>query len=399
MENDEIIQQGERYCMATYARYPVAIVRGERARVWDADGREYLDMVGGLAVNALGHAHPALIAALQEQAAQLIHCSNLYWNAEQVKLARRLVELSGLDKAFFCNSGTEANEAAIKLVRKYARQQGKPAAYEIITMERSFHGRTMGALAATGQEKLQANFTPLVPGFRHVPLNDFEALQQAVTDRTAAVMLEPVQGEGGVYVAEDDYLKKVSAFCREHGLLLVLDEVQCGLGRTGRFFAFQHYGVQPDILTLAKALGGGVPVGAMLAREEVAAAFEPGDHGSTFGGNSLVCHVALAVLEVLEGGLVENAARTGAYFLEKLQTLAPKFSCIRQVRGRGLLLGMKLDIPGQPVISAARAEGLLITGAGPQVLRFLPPLIIGPAEVDMAVAMLERALEKGQSEA
>lgn len=391
MTNVEIIEQGQRYVMSTYGRAPVALVKGEGIRVWDADGKCYLDFVGGLAVNSLGHCHPRVAAALAAQASTLIHCSNLYWSEPQVRLARRLVELSGLGRAFFCNSGTEANEAAIKLARKYARTRGYRGRYEIITMEKSFHGRTLGALAATGQRKLQEAFTPLVPGFKYVPLNDLGALAAAVDDKTCAVMLEPVQGEGGVNVAGEDYLKEVSRLCREKGLLLIFDEVQCGLGRTGRLFAWQHGGVAPDILTLAKALGGGVPIGAMLAGETVAGAFVPGDHGSTFGGNPLACAAALAGLEVLaEEDLVGNAARVGAYFKKRLEELAAHFSVCREVRGRGLILGIELARPAAPLVDTARECGLLINATDGNVLRFLPPLVVREPDVDEAMEILQQ---------
>ncbi|MGB9858965.1 MAG: aspartate aminotransferase family protein, partial [Moorellaceae bacterium] len=278
MTNAEIIALGEQYVMRTYGRYPIALVRGAGARVWDADGREYLDFVEGLAVNSLGHCHPRVVEAIREQAGKLLHVSNLYWIEPQVELAQMLVENSDLDKVFFCNSGAEANEAAIKLARKYAKLHKGEECYEIISMRRSFHGRTLAALAATGQEKFHRGFEPLPVGFRYVPFNDLEALREAINSRTCAVMLEPVQGEGGVYPADPDYLKAVRELCDKEGILLIFDEVQCGLGRTGYLFAYQYYGVEPDLMTLAKALAGGVPIGAMLAKEEVAAAFAPGDH-------------------------------------------------------------------------------------------------------------------------
>ncbi|TDA68750.1 MAG: acetylornithine transaminase [Clostridia bacterium] len=394
MTNAEIIERGNRYVMSTYGRAPVALVRGEGIRVWDADGKCYLDFVGGLAVNSLGHCHPKVAASLAAQARTLIHCSNLYWIEPQVRLAQRLVELSGLGQAFFCNSGTEANEAAIKLARKYARSQGGPERYEIIAMEKSFHGRTLGALAATWQPKLREAFEPLVPGFKFVPLNDLSALEAAIDEKTCAVMLEPVQGEGGVHMAAPDYLKEVSRLCREKGLLLIFDEVQCGLGRTGRLFAWQHGEVRPDIMTLAKALGGGVPIGAMLAGEAVARAFVPGDHGSTFGGNPLACAAALAYLEVLEEeDLVGNAARVGVYFQERLQELAARFPLCQEVRGRGLILGMELSRPAAPLVDAAREAGLLINATSGNVLRFLPPLGVQPSDVDEAMEIMYRVFE------
>ncbi|MGB9920014.1 MAG: acetylornithine transaminase [Moorellales bacterium] len=399
MGNAEIKDLGERYLVSSYARADIALVRGDGIRVWDADGKEYLDFVAGIAVNALGHCHPRLVAAIAEQAGRLIHCSNLYWIEPQVLLGRALVELSGLDRAFFCNSGTEANEAALKLARKYAFEKGQPDRYEIIAMEHSFHGRTMGSLAATAQTKFKGGFEPLVPGFRYVPLNDLPALRQALGPKTCAVILEPVQGEGGVYLAEKDYLAALVDLCREQDVLVIFDEVQCGMGRTGAWFAYQHYGVKPDILTLAKALGGGVPIGAMLAREEVAAAFRPGDHGSTFGGNPLACAAALATVETIrEEGLVENAARQGAYLRQGLEELASEFPFVKEVRGLGLLLGMELSIAGQPIVKACESRGLLINCAAGSVLRLVPPLVVSRQDIDRALEILREVFSQVQGE-
>lgn len=389
MGNAEIKAKGEQYLVNSYARAGIALVRGRGVRVWDADGREYLDFVGGIAVNALGHCHPRVVAAIAEQAATLIHCSNLYWIEPQVRLGQVLVELSGLDRVFFCNSGTEANEAALKLVRKYAYEKGTPERHEIIAMEHSFHGRTMGSLAATAQTKLKGGFEPLVPGFKYVPMNDLAALEQALTPQTCAVILEPVQGEGGVYVAEAEYLRDLVALCREKDVLVIFDEVQCGMGRTGRWFAYEHYGVVPDVLTLAKALGSGVPIGAMLAREEVAQAFHPGDHGSTFGGNPLACAAALATVAAMkEENVVANAARQGAYLRARLEDLAARFSFVREVRGLGLLLGLELTVPGQPIVDACEKRGLLLNCAAGSVLRFVPPLVVTKDDIDQAMDIL-----------
>lgn len=388
----ELIELGQKYLMNNVGRLPLCLVRGEGPYVWDADGKKYLDFVGGLAVNAFGHCPPFLVEAMLEQARRLIHVSNLYWIEPQIELARLLVENSALDKAFFCNSGAEANEAAIKLARKYAKEKYGPEKYEIITMTDSFHGRTLATVAATAQPRFHRGFEPLPPGFKYVPFNDFKALKEAVTPATCAVMLEPVQGEGGVNVADPGYLREVAAFCREKGLLLIFDEVQCGMGRTGKLFAYEHYGVVPDILTLAKALGGGFPIGATLAREEVAAAFRPGDHSSTFGGNPLACAVAIAAVRAIIGGLAEKAAITGAYFREKLAEMAAKYPFVKEVRGLGLLLGMELDRPGAGVVARCQEEGLLINCTKEKVLRFLPPLNIEKSLVDEAVAILDRAL-------
>lgn len=395
MDNAAIIALGEKYVMRTYGRYPVALVRGEGTRVWDADGREYLDFVGGLAVNSLGHCHPRVVAAIREQAGKLLHCSNLYWIETQVELARLLVENSALDKVFFCNSGAEANEGAIKLARKYAKEHRGAESYEIITMRRSFHGRTLATLTATGQEKFHRGFAPLPPGFRYVPFNDLASLRAAVGPKTCAVMLEPVQGEGGVYAANKDYLQAVRALCDDEGLLLIFDEVQCGLGRTGYLFAYQYYGVEPDILTLAKALAGGVPIGAMLAKEKVAASFAPGDHASTFGGNPLATAAGVAAFRaLLEEGLVDNARVMGEYFRGELEKLVREFPQLIEVRGRGLLLGLEIDGLADAVVNACMERGLLINSLHGHVLRFLPPLNVSKEEIDKAIAVLKEALQE-----
>ncbi|MBO8142713.1 MAG: acetylornithine transaminase [Firmicutes bacterium] len=382
-----------RHVMQTYSRLPLALVRGEGARVWDTEGRQYLDFVGGLAVNSLGHGHPAVTAAIREAADYVLHTSNLYYIGPQAELAARLAELSGLERAFFCNSGAEANEAAIKLARRFGRRAGG-GRYKIICAANSFHGRTLGTLAATGQPKYRAGFEPLPEGFVHVPLNDLPALAAAIDSETVAVMLEPVQGEGGVHPCLPDYLKGVRELCDRHGLLLILDEVQTGLGRTGRLFAFEHYGVRPDILTLAKALAGGVPIGAMLAREEVAAAFEPGAHASTFGGNPFACRVALAVLDTIVGqDLPAKAKEAGDYLRRGLERLAARLDCVSEVRGMGLLVGLELAGVLAPRVQAeAQSRGLLVNAIGQSVLRLLPPLIVGRDELDEALEILEAAL-------
>ncbi len=400
MSNQSVMEMGQQYIMHTYGRLSFALVRGEGARVWDADGKEYLDFVGGLAVNSLGHCHPAVAEAVATQARTLIHCSNLYWIEPQARLAKVLVENSDLAKVFFCNSGAEANEGAIKLARKYAKKHLGQDAFEIITMHKSFHGRTLATLTATGQAKFHQGFDPLPQGFRYVPYNDLAALEQAIGPHTCAVMLEPVQGEGGVYPADPAYMKSVRKLCDERGLLLIMDEVQTGLGRTGKLFGYQHFGITPDVMTLAKALGGGVPIGALLAKESVAAAFQPGDHASTFGGNPLACAAGLAAMGViLEEGLAENAARVGAYFKERLQELQSRFTCIKEVRGMGLILGVELNMEGGPVVAACQQHGLLINCAAGCVLRFLPPLTIGKAEVDAAMAIVSGVLAEMEGKA
>jgi len=379
--------------MNTYARFPVTLVRGEGSRVWDDSGKGYLDFISGIAVNTLGHVHPALTAALAAQAGMMLHCSNLFHIPTQQQLAEKLCGLSGLGAAFFCNSGAEANEAAIKLARKYYYDQNSPRR-TIITATQSFHGRTLLTLAATGQDKVKVGFDPLPPGFIHVPLNDITALQQSVNEQTAAVLLEPLQGEGGVNIADTGYLQAVRTLCDELGLLLILDEVQTGIGRCGTMFAFEQAGVAPDILTLAKGLGGGVPIGAMLATDAVAASFGPGTHGSTFGGNPLSCTAALTVLEAIESeGLLVNVQVRGEQLRQGLLELKARFPAIVDVRGRGLLVGAELSVEAASVVTTAREQGLMILLAGPRVLRFLPPLNVTESEVNEALALLASALE------
>lgn len=397
MNTDEIMQLSDQYVMQTYGRTPLAPVRGSGARLWDAEGREYLDMVAGIAVNSLGHCHPAVVQAVQEQATRLVHVSNLYYIEGQARLAEILVTNCCADRAFFCNSGAEANEGAIKLARKWAKKQHGPDRYEIITAENSFHGRTLAAITATGQPKYQKGYEPLPQGFKYVPFNDLAALTGALDQHTCAIMLEPVQGESGVRPATQEYLTGVREMCDQHGLLLIFDEVQCGLGRTGKFLAYQHYGVEPDIITLAKALGGGFPIGALLAKQQVAEAFAPGDHAATFGGNPLACAAGIAAMQtVLHDGILENCNRVGAYFKEKLQTLDGKYSLIREVRGLGLMLGLELNVPGAGLVNACRERGLLINCANNTVLRFVPPLTITTGDVDQAVDVLDTVLQEQQ---
>ncbi|HEY8496438.1 MAG TPA: acetylornithine transaminase [Limnochordales bacterium] len=382
------------HVMHTYNRLPLALVRGEGVRVWDTEGRQYLDFIGGIGVNSLGHGHPAVLAAIRDALGYVLHTSNLFYIEPQAQLAAKLTALSGLDKVFFCNSGTEANEAAIKLVRRWGRKNGQNR-YKIITAQKSFHGRTLGSLAATGQPKYHEGFEPLPGGFVHVPFNDVDALKAAIDDETVAVMLEPVQGEGGVYPADPGYLRAVRELCDAHGLLLILDEVQAGLGRTGRLFAFEHYGIRPDVLTLAKALGGGIPIGAMLARDEVAQAFAPGAHGTTFGGNPFACRVGLAVLDTIVGqDLPKAAAEAGEHLRRALADLGRRRGWIREVRGLGLMVGVELAGVAAPRVQAeAQARGLLLNAIGQSILRLLPPLIVRRAELDEAVGILEAAME------
>lgn len=380
--------------MQTYARYPLTLVRGEGSYVFDDEGNRYLDFVAGIAVNTLGHAHPAMVRAIHEQATTMLHCSNLYHIPNQVELADKLTWLSGLDKAFFCNSGAEANEAAIKIARKYFHDAGS-SRRTVITATNSFHGRLLSTLAATGQDKVKVGFDPLSPGFVHVPLNDLAALAEAIDKNTAAVLLEPLQGEGGVNLADSKYLQSVRKLCDEHGILLMLDEVQTGVGRTGKMFAFEHAGIKPDVLTLAKGLGGGLPIGAMLASEKVASAFSAGTHGSTFGGNPLSCRAALVVLESIEKeGLLNNVIQQSARIKARLKGMAGNSSVIEVIRGSGLLLGIACSKAVAPVIECCKSKGLLVLPAGPNVLRLLPPLNISEDEVDAALNILEDAFNE-----
>jgi acetylornithine/N-succinyldiaminopimelate aminotransferase len=395
MPTEELRRDAERYLMNTYARIPISIVRGRGSRVYDLEGREYLDFVAGIAVNVLGHSHPDLILAIQKQTQQLLHASNLYFTEPQVKLAQALIEHSFAGKVFFCNSGAEANEAAIKLVRRYAHQKYGPDRYEIITMLGSFHGRTMATLSATGQEKVQKGFEPLVPGFTHVPFNDLPAVEKALGSSTAAIMVEPIQGEGGVHVADRSYLQALRALCRERDVLLIFDEVQTGMGRTGTLFAYEQFGVQPDVMTLAKGLGGGMPIGACLATDEVAAAFAPSVHASTFGGNPLACSASLAVLRVLtEGKLLMQSRTMGEYLAKGLLEIKDRVSKVKEVRGLGLIQGLELTIDGKPVVNDCLARGLLINCTMDRVLRFVPPLIITQRDIDRLLDVLADVLTK-----
>jgi len=390
------IAKADKYIMKTYGRYPLVPVRGEGCVLWDADGKRYLDFLAGVAVNNLGHCHPKVVAALQKQAAEMIHCSNYYHIPNQIELAELLCAHSFADKAFFCNSGAEANEAAIKLARKYAREKsGDAERYGIITAIASFHGRTMATISATGQEKVQKFFDPLLHGFTYVPFNDADALEAAVTPQTCAVMLEPIQGEGGVVVPSADYFRKVRDICDRHGLLLIFDEVQVGIGRTGRLFAHEHFDVVPDIMTLAKALAGGAPIGAMLAKDEIAASFSPGTHGSTFGGNPLVTAAGVAAIRaVLEEGLLNRAEEMGEYLTGELERLKEKYSFITDVRGIGLMIGMELSVPAGEIVVKGLERGVLLNVAQDRVLRFVPPLVVTKQEVNEMIAVLDGILEE-----
>ncbi|CAH2032428.1 acetylornithine transaminase [Trichlorobacter ammonificans] len=390
MTNHQWVERSDRVIMKTYGRYPIVPVRGEGCRLWDADGKEYLDFLAGVAVNNLGHCHPKVVQAIQEQAARLIHCSNYYQIPQQIELAELLCAHSFADRVFFCNSGAEANEAAIKLARKYSRDTKGAERFEIITATDSFHGRTLATVSATGQEKIQRFFDPLLHGFTHVPFNDVAAIEAAIRPTTCAVMLEPIQGEGGVNVPDAAYLPAVRELCDRHGLLLILDEVQTGIGRTGTLFAHEQFGITPDIMTLAKALAGGAPIGAMLAREEVAAAFVPGTHGSTFGGNPLMTAAAIATLRtILEEGLLNRTEEIGEYLLGELDTLGKNYSFVREVRGIGLMIGMALTIPAGDIVKKGHERGLLLNVTHDTVLRFVPPLVVTKQEINRMIELLD----------
>ena len=393
MTNAEIIALNDRYLFPTYARAPIALVRGQGCRVWDADGTEYLDFFSSTVVTALGHSHPAVTQAIVEQAHKILHVSNLHHSEPQAILAELLCRHSFAERVFFCNSGAEANEAAIKLARKFGAEQAD-GRFEIVTALGSFHGRTIATIAATGQEKVRRGFQPLPEGFRYVPYNDIDALAAAIGERTVAVMLEPVQGEGGVVVAQPEYLRAARDLCDRHGLLLIFDEVQTGMGRTGRLFGYEHSGVVPDVMTLAKGLGTGVTIGAMLATERLASCLGVGSHGTTFGGNALTCAVGIAVVRtLLEDGVLRNCATQGAYLRHALCELQARCPRIRDVRGAGLLVGAQLDRPGAAVVDACRAQGLLINCTVDTVLRFTPPLVVSTAEIDRAMTIVARALQ------
>jgi acetylornithine/N-succinyldiaminopimelate aminotransferase len=384
------IDGAERYIFPTYRRFPITLVKGDGCYLWDEDGKKYLDFVAGIAVCSLGHSSPILSKALYEQSQKLVHVSNLFYTQPQTELARVLTENSFADRVFFCNSGAEANEAAIKLARRYSRERFGPNRHVIITMENSFHGRTMATLSATGQEKIQAGFDPLLEGFRYVPFNDLQSLETSLDTSVCAVMVEPIQGEGGVVMPDLKYLEKLSEICRERDILLILDEIQVGMGRTGKLFAYEHFGITPDIITLAKALGNGMPIGAMLAREGLKDAFGPGSHASTFGGTPLVTAGALAILRsLLDEGWIENARLVGDYFKQRLMGLQQKYAIIKDVRGLGLILGLELNTEGASVVAACMQRGFLINCVQEKVLRFVPPLIISKEEIDSLIECLD----------
>ena len=389
MTTDELIALSDKYIMSTYKRFPIVLVRGSGARVWDSNGKEYLDFVAGIAVCSLGHSHPKVVEVIKKQVEILTHVSNLYHIEPQILYARKLMENSFADKAFFCNSGAEANEAAIKLARKYAYENMGEGKYELITMEDSFHGRTMATVTATGQTKFQVGFAPLLEGFKYVPFDNISVLSDAITYKTCGVMLEPIQGEGGIKIPDDKYLSEVRRICDEKGILMILDEIQVGMGRTGTLFAYEHYKIKPDIVTLAKAVGNGFPIGVMMATDRVASAFQPGNHASTFGGNPLAMAAALATLEtIMKDGILENVGKVGSYFIKRLHELKNRASIIKEIRGRGLIIGMEISIEGSQIVNACMDRGLLINCTAGNVLRFVPPLTITEKDVNDAVAIL-----------
>jgi acetylornithine/N-succinyldiaminopimelate aminotransferase len=389
----DIIEKADAVIARTYSRFPIVLEKGEGATLWDVNGKAYVDFVAGIAVCNLGHAHPDISSALCDQARTLFHVSNLYYTIPQVELAALLVENSFADRVFFCNSGAEANEAAIKLTRKYFKDRGENNRFRIIAMEQSFHGRTMATLSATGQEKIKKGFDPVLDGFDFVPFNDINALENAVSDATCAVLMEPVQGEGGVRCPDLQYMKTVRKLCDEKGLLLIFDEIQTGIGRTGKLFAYEHFGVTPDIMTLAKALANGLPIGAMLATESAAEAFGPGAHASTFGGTPVVTAAARAVLKfILSHNILGQCRDMGRYFSERLLVLKQKHPIIVEVRGMGLLLGMQIDGDGAHIVNACLEKGFLINCIQGNILRFVPPLIIAKHEVDALIDCLDEVL-------
>ena len=390
----DIKAKADQVIAKTYNRFPVVIEKGKGCTLWDTDGKTYTDFVAGIAVCNLGHAHPGVSKALSRQADTLFHVSNLYYTIPQVELASWLTEKSFADRVFFCNSGAEANEAAIKLARIYFKEKGENGRYRIISMEHSFHGRTMATLSATGQDKIKQGFEPVLEGFDYVPFNNISALRSKIGPSTCAVLVEPIQGEGGVRCPDPEYLKAVRQTCDETGTLLIFDEIQTGMGRTGKLFAYEHFGIAPDIMTLAKALANGLPIGAMLAREEVADAFGPGSHASTFGGTPVVTAASLEVVRVLsEENIIDHCKKMGTYFKEKLSWLKDRHEIIEDVRGMGLLLGMKLNIEGDKIVTSCMEKGFLINCIQGNILRFIPPLIIEKKEIDALVACLDEILD------
>jgi len=390
MNTKQIIAQYEKFVIKTYTRTPIVIVKGKGLKVWDLEGNEYLDFFPGWAVSGLGHCHPTVVNAIRNYLKKIIHVPNNYYNMLQGKLAQTIIENSFEGKVFFCNSGAEANESAIKLVRAYGASKGK---YEIITMQDSFHGRTLATITATGQPKYQKGFDPLPAGFKSVPFNDTNALETAITDKTAAVMLEPIQGEGGINVAKKDYIERIRKICNERDLVLIFDEVQTGMGRTGKMFCFEHYGVEPDVMTLAKSLGGGIPIGAMVAAKKFEGVLKPGMHASTFGGSPIACSASLAVFEAIKKEkLLQNTVEMGEYLVAKLTELKKKKPVIKEIRGMGLMIGMELSIEGKYIAENCFKEKLFINCTQGNVLRLMPGMIVNKKQIDRAVAVLDKVV-------
>lgn len=393
MTNNDIISKGQQYVMNTYGRFPIALVKGKGSYVWDASGMQYLDFVGGIAVCILGHCNDEIAQVLAKQSQTLWHVSNLYWIEPQVQLAEKLVTQTDLGKAFFCNSGAEANEAAIKLARKYFYRQKEGQRNQIIVFQNSFHGRTLATLTATGQSKYQEGFAPLPDGFVYAEFNNLASVEELINDGTCAIMVEPIQGEGGVKPADLEFLRGLRNICDREGILLIFDEVQTGMGRSGKLFAFQNYGVKPDILTTAKGLGGGFPIGAMMAADKAAGGFAPGDHASTFGGNPLATAVAARVVDMVsEKSFLDQVSQMGDYLAESLGNISD--SHILGIRGKGLMLGMEFDTEIKELVEICMKRGLLLVGAGPKVLRFVPPLTVNQVEIKQAVNILKEALKE-----
>ncbi len=393
-QTETIKSLADQYVMSNYGQRTIALVRGQGVHVWDADGRQYVDLLSGLGVNSLGHCHPKVVEAIQRQAEILLHVSNLYLMEPQVQLAKLLVEHSPADKVFFCNSGTEAIEAALKMVRRYSHERFGDRRHKVIALQNSFHGRTMGSLSATGQKKYQKGFEPMLDGFIHVPVNDLSAMKNAIDPSVCAILLEPVQGEGGIHPCQADYLRGVRELCDQHHLLLIFDEVQCGLGRAGHLFASDEFGIEPDAIVLAKSLAGGVPIGAMLAKNEPAQVLVAGTHAATFGGNPLSCAAGVAAFSVLlNEKLPQRSKEVGGRFMAALQGLQKKYpQHIVEVRGRGLMIGVELTFAASEVVAYMREEGYLVGIAGPQVLRFLPPLIVEESLLSTVVEKLDAFL-------
>ena len=383
----DVVKDYEKFIIPCYKRTPLVLIKGKGTKVWDNKGREYLDFFPGWAVSGLGHCHPLVAKAIKEQVEKIIHISNNYYHRWQAELGKELIKISFPGKCFFCNSGTEANEAAIKFCRLYGSRKGR---YEIISFQNSFHGRTLATLALTGQKRIQKGFSPLPRGFKNVPFNDINRLKKAINKRTAAIFLEPIQGEGGINLVKKDFLISISKICKREDILVCFDEVQSGMGRTGKYFAFQHFGITPDVLTLAKTLGGGFPIGAMIVKKEIADIFSEGTHGSTFGGSPLACVSSLAVLKAIrKEKLLENAQKQGEYLIKGLKELKKKFKFIKEVRGLGLMIGVELNKEGEGIVNLCRQKGLLINCTQKKVLRILPPINVSRKEIDSALSILE----------